>query len=71
MTRVRITARRGEPIDRMIRRLRRRLEREGIMKEFKKHQFYEKPSAKNRREERKSRSRARKREAEEGGGRPT
>jgi len=53
----------------MIRRLRRRLEREGVMKEFKKHQFYEKPSAKSRREERKSRARARKREAEHGIGR--
>jgi len=69
MTRVRITARRGEPIDRMIRRLRRRLEREGVMKEFKKHQFYEKPSARSRREERKARARARKREAEHGLGR--
>ena len=40
------------------------------MKEFKKHQFYEKPSAKTRREDRKSKSRARKREAEQGTGRP-
>ncbi len=53
----------------MIRRLRRRLEREGILKEYKKHQFYEKPSEKSRRALRKAKARMRKREAEEGLGR--
>jgi len=64
MALLRVTARKGESIDQMIRRFRKRCEREGLVREYKRHQYYEKPSEKERREDRKSKSRQRKIEAE-------
>jgi len=64
---LRITARKGESIDQLIRRFRKRCEREGLVREYKRHQYYEKPSEKQRREERKSKSRQRKLELERTG----
>ena len=64
MALLRVTARKGESIDQMIRRFRKRCEREGLVREYKRHQYYEKPSEKSRREDRKSKSRLRKIEAE-------
>jgi len=47
---VRITARPGESPDRLIQRFKRTISKEGILKEFKKRKYYEKPSEKRRRE---------------------
>jgi small subunit ribosomal protein S21 len=67
MAELRITARKGESIDQLIRRFRKRCEREGLVREYKRHQYYEKPSEKQRREVRKAKSRQRKIEAEKAG----
>jgi len=38
----------GEPIDKALRALKKKLDREGIMKTAKAHRFYDKPSIKKR-----------------------
>ncbi len=43
-----IFLRRGEPIERALRRLKRVLSREGVLQEARDHRYYEKPSVKNR-----------------------
>ena len=55
---IKIRLRPGEQTDSAMRRLRKICEKEGVMKEYKKHQFYEKPSDKRRRELRKAKKRA-------------
>ena len=47
---VRVAARPGENPDKLIQRFKRIISKEGILKEVKKRKFYEKPSAKRRRE---------------------
>ena len=47
---VRVTARPGENVDRLIQRFKRTISKEGILKEVKKRKYYEKPSEKRRRE---------------------
>lgn len=44
-----VDVKRGEPIDRALRRLKRKIDREGILKQLKKHRHYEKPSERKRR----------------------
>ena len=39
-----VTLRRGEDVNRALRRLKRKIEREGIMQEIKKRRYYSKPS---------------------------
>ena len=39
-----VTLRKGEDINRALRRLKRKIEREGIMQEIKKRRYYSKPS---------------------------
>lgn len=46
MTSVRV--RMGEPIDKALRQLKKKLDKEGIMKSAKAHRFYDKPSVKKR-----------------------
>jgi small subunit ribosomal protein S21 len=46
-----IKLRRGEPIERAIRRLRKKLDREQTLQEFRLHRRFEKPSARKRRKE--------------------
>lgn len=41
---------RGEPIERALRRLKRKLDHEGVMRELRERKHYEKPSEKKRRE---------------------
>ncbi len=55
---IKIRLRPGEQTDSAMRRLRKICEKEGVMKEYKKHQFYEKPSDKRRRELRRAKKRA-------------
>ena len=38
----------GEPLDRVLRKLKKQLEKEGLFKELKKREFYEKPNQKRR-----------------------
>ena len=53
MTEVR--SRKGEPVDRVLRRLKKKLDKEGTMKELRNRRHYEKPSEINRRKNRRSR----------------
>ena len=50
---IRIKARGGESAEQMLRRFKKLCEKEGLTKDVKKRQYYEKPSERNRREERK------------------
>lgn len=47
MTEIRL--RKGEPIERALRRLKKRVDREGTLKEVRNHRHFEKPSEKKRR----------------------
>lgn len=55
---IKVKLRPGERAESAVRRLREICEKEGIMKEFRKHQFYEKPSDQRRRDERRAKKRA-------------
>ena len=44
-----ITLRKGEPIERALRRLKKQLSREGTFADVKRRRYFEKPSVKNRR----------------------
>lgn len=46
MTLVKVRA--GEPLDKALRSLKKRLDKEGVMKAVKAHRFYSKPSVKKR-----------------------
>jgi small subunit ribosomal protein S21 len=43
-----IKVRSGEPLDKALRALKKRLDKEGVMKSVKAHRFYSKPSVKKR-----------------------
>ena len=43
-----VKVRMGEPIDKALRALKKKLDKEGIMKAAKAHRFYDKPSVKSR-----------------------
>ncbi|MFO7253455.1 MAG: 30S ribosomal protein S21, partial [Actinomycetes bacterium] len=51
---IRIKARSGETVDQMLRRFKKLCEKEGLTKDIKRKEFYEKPSERNRRAARKS-----------------
>lgn len=44
-----VKTRKGETIDRALRRLKKKMDREGTLKEIRNRRHYEKPSEKNRR----------------------
>jgi small subunit ribosomal protein S21 len=46
-----IRLKKGEPVDRALRRLKKRIDREGTLKEVRNHRHYEKPSEQRRRKE--------------------
>lgn len=50
-----IKVKKGEPIDRAIRRLKKKLDREQTLKKFRERKRFEKPSAKRRRKEKAAR----------------
>lgn len=50
---IRIKARGGETAEQMLRRFKKLCEKEGLTKDLKKRQYYEKPSERRRREDRK------------------
>jgi len=49
---IRVVRRDGEHLDKMLRRFKKRCEKEGLAKDIKKNEFYEKPSERKRRESR-------------------
>jgi small subunit ribosomal protein S21 len=50
---IRVEARTGEPMEKTLRRFKKRCEKEGLTKDIKKNLYYDKPSEKRRRESRK------------------
>ncbi len=50
---IRVESRQGEPLEKTIRRFKKRCEKEGLTKDVKKAMFYDKPSERKRRELRK------------------
>ena len=59
---IRIKARGGESADQMMRRFKKLCEKEGLTKDIKRKEYYEKPSERNRRADRKSENRRNKTE---------
>ncbi len=51
---IRIKARGGESVEQMLRRFKKLCEKEGLTKEIKRRQYFEKPSERRRRAQRKS-----------------
>jgi len=49
-----VDVRRGEPLERALRRLKRKLESEGILRELRERRHYEKPSEKRRKKAKKT-----------------
>lgn len=49
---IRVEARNGEPLEKTLRRFKKRCEKEGLTKEIRKCMYYEKPSEERRRESR-------------------
>jgi small subunit ribosomal protein S21 len=52
-----VKIKKGESVDRALRRLKKKLDKEGIMREVRAHRHYEKPSEKKRRKQARARSR--------------
>ncbi len=50
-----VTVEKGEPLDRALKKFKKKIEREGLMKEIKRTEFYEKKSVKRRKKEQKAR----------------
>lgn len=46
-----VILKRNESVDKALRRLKKKIDKEGIMKQIKQHRHYEKPSQKRRRKE--------------------
>jgi small subunit ribosomal protein S21 len=53
----RVDVRENEPLERALRRLKKKIDREGILKQLKTRKHYEKPSERKRRKMRTARSR--------------
>jgi small subunit ribosomal protein S21 len=52
-----VRLKKGESVDRALRRLKKKLDKEGTMREVRAHRHYEKPSEKKRRKQARARSR--------------
>ena len=52
-----VKVKKGEPVDKALRRLKKKLDKEGVMREIRAHRHYEKPSDKKRRKQARSRLR--------------
>ncbi len=50
---IRVEVRNGEPLEKTLRRFKKRCEKEGLTKDIKKNLYYDKPSERKRREARK------------------
>jgi small subunit ribosomal protein S21 len=54
---VQVKVRKGETVEKALRRLKKILDKEGIMKEIRAHRYFEKPSERRRRKAARARSR--------------
>ncbi len=63
---IKIKARTNESVEQLLRRFKKMCEKEGLNKEIKRNSYYEKPSERKRRKERKALKRALQRQAEMG-----
>ena len=52
-----VKVRKGEPIERALKRLKKIMDKEGMMREIRGHRYFEKPSEKKRRKAARARSR--------------
>jgi len=52
-----VKIRKGESVDKALRRLKKKLDKEGIMREIRSHRYYEKPSERRRRKSARARMR--------------
>lgn len=52
-----VKVKRGEPVEKALRRLKKKLDKEGTMREVRAHRHYEKPSEKRRRKAARARTR--------------
>jgi len=59
MPQLRIVVRKGERIENTLRRFRKKVERAGVIREFRKHQYFESAGERQRRAERKAKARQR------------
>jgi small subunit ribosomal protein S21 len=55
---VQVRVRKGEGVERALKRLKKIMDKEGMMKEIRAHRYFEKPSEKKRRKAARSRSRS-------------
>lgn len=55
---VQVKVRKGESVEKALRRLKKIMDREGTMKEIRAHRYFEKPSEKERRKAARARARA-------------
>ena len=53
-----VKIRKGEPVEKALRRLKKKLDKEGIMREIRAHRHFEKPSEKRRRKAARARIRS-------------
>ncbi|MDD4736986.1 MAG: 30S ribosomal protein S21 [Kiritimatiellae bacterium] len=54
---VEVKIRKGESVEKALRRLKKKLDKEGVMREMRSHRHYEKPSEKKRRKQARARTR--------------
>ena len=53
-----VKLRKGENVERALRRLKKKLDREGVLKEIRNHRYFEKPSDKKRKKAARARTRS-------------
>lgn len=53
-----VKVKKGESVDKALRRLKKKLDKEGIMREIRSHRYYEKPSERKRRKQARARIRS-------------
>ena len=58
MTQIQVKVKRGEPVEKALKRLKKILDKEGTMKELRAHRYFEKPSVKRRRDLARAKARA-------------
>ncbi|AQQ10415.1 MULTISPECIES: 30S ribosomal protein S21 [Sedimentisphaera] len=55
---IKVKARAGESVQQMVKRFKKMCEKEGLIRDMKRHSYYEKPSEKNRRRNKRKPTRA-------------
>ena len=60
-----VRVKQDEPLEKALRRFKKKMDKEGLLKQIKRHAHYEKPSQRRRRKQLKARAKARKTAAEQ------